>query len=620
MLETMPILLVSLLLGQMPPSLPDPSTPVGAPAVAQPPHGDPVWHGRPGAWSVTTAPAPQETAQTVSPASATASPPMFAPPAPSYLPPSGSSWENAGKAGDASAACRSGQCGSGSPIQQTSAVSGDPLRMPLPSTPEPAPPAPAAMGAESKLMSSVDPSPSMGAQSPCLSLETVGPPTTSPSKPFSYEIVVRNTGTFPVINVRIDNPLPERSRLLSTEPQAEEQKQPAGLNKLIWNLARLEPGAERRFKVNLQPTTAATEYVCNATATFSVTSALHCKVVEPKLALSQTGPDTVQVGDRCLFAIRITNTGSGPASHVLLREKLPAGLKHPEGTDIEADFGTIAPGATKSITLPTTAVGGGRQACEAQVSSEDSQIIRASALVTVSEASLFLHNTGPGHRIINHEADFNLEVLNTGTAPATNVVVTDSLPEGLDFISAAQGGMYDAATRTVHWNVGALPAGEQRSLSLKLLTRSAGDLVNRAVVRADRGLEAKAEASVHAEGIAALMLEVVDLQDPIEVGTETTYEIRVVNQGTATSTGIHVVATVPEGMSPRGAAGPVPYRIHGQQVVFEPLAKLAAHADCVFRVTVVGQQPGDCRFKVQMSCEQLRVPVYKEESTRVYKE
>ena len=35
---------------------------------------------------------------------------------------------------------------------------------------------------------------------------------------------------------------------------------------------------------------------------------------------------------------------------------------------------------------------------------------------------------------------------------------------------------------------------------------------------------------------------------------------------------------------------------------------------------VLGKAPGDYRFKTQMSCEQLRLPVHEEESTRVYKD
>ncbi len=38
------------------------------------------------------------------------------------------------------------------------------------------------------------------------------------------------------------------------------------------------------------------------------------------------------------------------------------------------------------------------------------------------------------------------------------------------------------------------------------------------------------------DGLAAIMFEVKDLEDPIEVGGETGYEVRVVNQGTKAAT------------------------------------------------------------------------------------
>jgi uncharacterized repeat protein (TIGR01451 family) len=622
-LATMPLLIVSCLLTQTPPEAAPPAPP--APIMTsftspQPtnstqnsaaPSAESAGHGQPGILSITNPPALAGSSMPP------AAPPVFAPPATSYLPPSESSWQSHAHP-DGPNSCGSNACApqAANPIQRTAAFGSAPAPQALP---EPMPlgtmPGPVAMPAAPTGATEL----ATGPQSPCLLVESIGPASISPSKPFVCEVVARNIGTFPVFNVRLEDQLPAAAHLLGTEPQAEEENQ-AGGKKLIWSLARLDPGSERRFKVTMRPALGVLDYVCTATASFSVSSAVHSKVAEAKLALSQMGPDNVQVGDRCNFQIRISNAGTGPASHVVLRERLPAGLKHPEGSDIEADFGTIAPGATKTVLLQTTAVGGGLQRCDAQVTAEDGVLVKAEPAVSVTEPVLFLHATGPAHRIIDHEADFKLEVMNNGTAAAENVVVNDTVPAGLDFVSASEGGQYDPANRRVHWTVGSLPPGEQRTLTLKLLTRSAGDLVNSAVARADRGLEAKAQASLHAEGIAALLLEVVDLQDPIEVGSQTTYEIRVVNQGTATSTDIQIIATVPEGMSARGASGPVPYRVQGNQIFFEPLAKLAAHADCVFRVNVIGQQPGDWRFKVQMSCDQLRTPVYKEESTRVYKE
>jgi hypothetical protein len=81
---------------------------------------------------------------------------------------------------------------------------------------------------------------------------------------------------------------------------------------------------------------------------------------------------------------------------------------------------------------------------------------------------------------------------------------------------------------------------------------------------------------------------------------------------------VQILATVPDGMAIKSAAGPRSFTIRGQQITFEPVPKLVARANCVFRVKVIGKQPGDWRFKVQMKCDQLRTPVNKEKSTQVY--
>ena len=104
-----------------------------------------------------------------------------------------------------------------------------------------------------------------------------------------------------------------------------------------------------------------------------------------------------------------------------------------------------------------------------------------------------------------------------------------------------------------------------------------------------------------------MSLEVVDLDDPVEVGGELTYEVRVLNQGRAGCTNIQITATAPEGLRREGS-GPTGYRVNGPQLIFDPLAKLATKADAVYRIRC-GAEPGDYRFRVQMTCDQLRQPV-----------
>jgi len=52
--------------------------------------------------------------------------------------------------------------------------------------------------------------------------------------------------------------------------------------------------------------------------------------------------------------------------------------------------------------------------------------------------------------------------------------------------------------------------------------------------------------------------------------------------------------------------------------VFESLPRLAAKADTTYRVRVQGLKPGDQRVRVQLLTDEIRVPITKEESTRVY--
>jgi uncharacterized repeat protein (TIGR01451 family) len=131
-------------------------------------------------------------------------------------------------------------------------------------------------------------------------------------------------------------------------------------------------------------------------------------------------------------------------------------------------------------------------------------------------------------------------------------------------------------------------------------------------------LAAAQEHVVEVEGLAALFFEVADAADPIEVGGETIYEIRVINQGSKTSTNVRIAAELPAGMKPLEAGGATAGVVQGQQIAFEALPRLAPKADALFRIRVQGLQEGDQRVRVLLSSDEITTAVPKEESTRVY--
>jgi uncharacterized repeat protein (TIGR01451 family) len=262
----------------------------------------------------------------------------------------------------------------------------------------------------------------------------------------------------------------------------------------------------------------------------------------------------------------------------------------------------------------------GRQICETIATAADGSQSKALATMRVDKCGLDLLLTSPQTALVDHEITTRVAVLNTGTLDARNVQIVQELPTGLKFAGASDGGTLASSQSRVRWLLPLLSAGQKREFTVKLVAKVCGDLTQRASVRADPGGEARSETVLHVGGIPALDVEISNREKQIEVGADTTYDIRVVNQGTWAGTGVQVVALVPEGMAGQGAEGPAAFRTDRQRVIFEPIAKVNPGSAISFRVRVRGIRAGDWRFQVQLTSNQLRVPLTREESTLVYKD
>lgn len=447
---------------------------------------------------------------------------------------------------------------------------------------------------------------------PTVMIEKRGPETINAGSPLVYDIVVRNLGQSSVDQVRVEDEIPTGTRYITSNPPAE-----ADGERLSWNLGQLESSGERKLHVEVMPNVDG-EYRAIAKVSFSTTTSMRTSIVRPQLALQMSGPDQVMAGDQVPYQIVVSNPGTGPVNRLILRVKLPPGLQHAQGSHIEADLGILPAGGSRTIPLRVTAALGGVQVNEATATGDGGLEASARTQVSIMQPQLQLRRLGPNKVMFKGEVTEEYEINNPGNAAANNVNLIEVLPAGLEFVGASDGAIYDPVGRSVTWRLGQQQPGAVRKVVLKAKATAVGDQPTRAVAVADRGLESKADGSVSVEGIPALLLEVVDLEDPVEVGGELTYEVRVVNQGSCPCTNIRINCDVPEGLTPIEAYGPVAHQITGTQVTFEPLGRLATKADAVYRIKVRGTQPGDYRFKVQMTCEQLRLPVNKEESSRVY--
>ena len=77
-----------------------------------------------------------------------------------------------------------------------------------------------------------------------------------------------------------------------------------------------------------------------------------------------------------------------------------------------------------------------------------------------------LTKTGPATAKPGDTITYTLSYHNLGPADATSSKIVDTLPAGVTYVSASNGGTYSYFTRKVTWNLGTVPAGASGSRTL----------------------------------------------------------------------------------------------------------------------------------------------------------
>ncbi len=451
-----------------------------------------------------------------------------------------------------------------------------------------------------------------GAQSPSLGLQKVAPAEMQVGEECAIALRVQNTGGRSAQEVTIVDEVPQGTRLVSTTPRAMVHG-----SKVTWNLGTLAVGEERTVQMRLMPEQEG-ELGSVATVSFAAQASAKSRCTKPELALRLSCPSTVHVGEQHLIKIEISNPGSGDAKNVILLETVPEGVTHEAGPSLEFEVGTLAAGEARELELIVTGEQAGRIVNRMTAQADAGLRIDAACEFEIVAPALEVAVEGPQRRFLERPASYQVSIQNPGTAPARDVRLVTHLPQGLEFVSANNMGEYDSSTHTVHWSLAELPASERGTVELVALPVEPGSHTLEVHTQAALGLEDRAEKRVTVEGIAALSFEVTDLSSPIETGGETTYEIRVSNQGTKEAANVQVAAMLPAGLRAVSASGETRQQITGQQVVFAPIGRLAPKAETKYRVVAQGTRPGDHRVRVQITSDEVQQPIVKEVSTRVY--
>lgn len=461
----------------------------------------------------------------------------------------------------------------------------------------------------------------MGKQSVALSVDVKSPPIVNMNKETEVQVIVRNTGLTDAHGVVVRDELPANVQFLSSEPTAN-----ATGPVLFWSLNTMAAGSERIIKVKVKPI-AAGSFEHSATVTMIVGGKSSTRVQQPRLRVEAVAsPSKVLKGQPIKIRITLSNPGTGPARDVLIKARLSSGLKYDNGDGtLSMRKGLIEPG--KPIVLESDdeqlildAVAGGDQTVTFEATSLDvfdAEEGKTTVAIKVVEPKLILTTTGPKDRVTDTPATYTFKVENTGDAPARSVRVVARVPDNMRLTDNAVDPKptWDKVARTLTWDLGVIDPSKVVSPWFRVQTGGVGvyDIV--AKVSANGALVGKQVLTTNILGIADILVDVAGRDRSLDVGEQTTFSIRVSNNGSKDANKVQVSVELSKNLKLVGTSGIDGKEAQGSKdrtlAQFPEIDRLPATGNSERRlaVTVEAISPGQATCEVKVHHQDLETPL-----------
>ena len=244
-------------------------------------------------------------------------------------------------------------------------------------------------------------------------------------------------------------------------------------------------------------------------------------------------------GDNVTYTVTVNNDGIGDANNVVITDVLDKGLKFLNATGnftYDEKTGTITwivdldKGETKTFNVNVTVLGYGVLPNTVVVGNKTAvRNITVPEIITVKEV-----NSSDIH--IGDEITYTITVSNSGKINATNVVIRDILPEGLKFINASNGGVYDPVTGIITWILN-ITANSTVDLTADVCVNKSGNITNTVNVG-----NKTSNCTIESGDIVDLEIHIVADKSEIYVGDNVVYTVTVINNGP--SDAINTIANI----------------------------------------------------------------------------
>lgn len=287
------------------------------------------------------------------------------------------------------------------------------------------------------------------------------------------------------------------------------------------------------------------------------------------------GNTTPIVGDIVTYEIVISNEGPNLATGIVVNDLLPSGLKFVRynsssiynETSGNWNVGSLAKNNTKILFIEAEVLGTGNyQNCTEITAADqfDADSIPNNAIVTEDDyacadispqAQVDVVLTKTVDNNAPNEGDiitYTITAKNNGPANATELIITDAIPAGLTFISAASS---DGTWTTPNWNIGLLKSGTIETLTIQVQVDAGTgaqtiiNTISKSQTQTDSdNTTDDLEESITVTNSDLAVSKTVSNLSPNE-GDTVVYEIVIDNNGPNDATGVSLLDVLPVGVT-----------------------------------------------------------------------
>lgn len=219
----------------------------------------------------------------------------------------------------------------------------------------------------------------------------------------------------------------------------------------------------------------------------------------------------------------------------------------------------------------------------------------------------------PPQIVIGKPYAYTIRVINQSECLMNDVSVVETLPAAFD-LNASSPEASKVTGRVAQWDFGSLKPGEAKTISINGSAKSVGSFVS-----CTKAFHSQTLCYGPELGMPAILLEVIDTEDPVQVGGMEKFYVTVTNQGNVEDTNIVVRMDFETNFNYASSAGPVRAKSEStKSVEFAPLPTLGAGQKATWEVVARAVSEGDHRASVKLTSDAIQRSVDETEATRVY--